>query len=282
MATLFGCTDIDGRSCNDCPEIERQKIVHVALVQRGTTIDKTSQATIISSILAAELACNGYVIRNVSGEYDGGALTEGAGPGKSISRIVGGTHQVTFTDFDYVANAAFWNGAKDASQNYTMWYFTDSKGWEVPFPLTIMPKPAFGRDNQLFIEADITIKWSSKDHPLPYDANVDSLAECPELFVQSYLTEWTAGSGDQSVIDGFSLKLAQDDILNVSVDTGVDLSSVTDVNSTLPSGITATVSDQDIILSGSTSATAGDYSIVLRASNTCGVSGELTFTLTII
>jgi hypothetical protein len=34
--SLFGCDSIIGRACNDCPETENNKIIHLALVKKGT------------------------------------------------------------------------------------------------------------------------------------------------------------------------------------------------------------------------------------------------------
>lgn len=276
--SLFGCFDTPPRSCDDCTEDERRKIVHVAFIKKGTVIDKSTPVLLSSTLKAAELLCNAIIIRNVSGEYDGGTFTEGPGPGKQITRINGGTHQIVFTDFNYIKNVAFWNGFKRVSQNYYMIYFTDTYAWLVTEPVTVLPKPAFDRDNQAYIEADITVKWSSADNPQNYKADVDALSECQALFDIEDTTGLEPVSGNQATISGLDVTVDSGDNINIMVDTGVDLSTVEVISENKPAGLTVDTSLSDIRLYGSVAA-AGVYPLTIRASNACGVSGEFTVTL---
>jgi hypothetical protein len=280
MATLFGCEEDYPRSCDDCPIEERKKIIHVAFVRSGVTIPTTSASALNTALLAAELACNAVIIRNVSGEYDGGTFVEGAGPGKQISRILGGTHNAIFTDFNYVGNESFWNAFKRKSQNYYMIYFTDTRAWVVPNALTVLPKPAFDRDNQGFIEADITVKWSSADNPVSYLADPDALNNCQVLFDFDTLDGFEQNSGDESTIDGTSISIDEDDNMNIYVDTEATIASVEVTSGTLPTGLTIEVSGTAILISGSPSV-AGTYDLTIRASSACGVSGEFSITITV-
>lgn len=278
MASLFGCTNTSPRSCDDCPIEERNKLIHVAFVKKGTTINKTTAALYMSTLLAAELSCNAYIIRNVSGEYDGGALAEGTGPGKLVSRVLGGTHIVTFTDFNYVGNEEFWNSFKSSSQNYEMHYFTDTRGWYVDKPISIAPKPAVTADNQTFMEAQIIAKWSSKDNPISYLANVDSLETCQVLFeFGTFVNE----SNSLATISGSTLTLDSGDVINTYTQTSITLDTVVVTEGTLPAGIAVSVSGTKIYITGS-SVVPGTYLVTLRASNTCGVSGEFETTIVIV
>ena len=275
--SLFGCTTVTKRSCDDCPTSERNKVIHVAFVRKGTTINKSTGALYMSTLLAAELACNAYIIRNVSGEYDGGAFTEGTGPGKQISRPLGGTHQITFTDFNYVGNESFWNTFKLTSSNYEMHFFTDTRGWYVDKPVSVTPKPAITADNQTEIEAAITVKWSSKDNPISYLADVDDLEACQALFTfGTFVNE----SNSLATISGATLTLDSGDIINTYTDTAVTLASVEVVEGTLPTGLAVSVSGTKVYITGSSVAT-GTYAVSIRASNSCGVSGEFDATIII-
>jgi hypothetical protein len=280
MATLFGCEEEVPRSCDDCPVEERKKIIHTAFVRSGVTIPTTSASALMTALKAAELACNAVIIRNVSGEYDGGTFTEGAGPGKQISRILGGTHNAIFTDFNYVGNESFWNSFKRKSQNYYMIYFTDTRAWFVPNALTVLPKPAFDRDNQGFIEADITVKWSSADNPVSYLADPDQLNNCQVLFDFSETDGFEANSGDSSTINGEDVSIDEDDNMNIYVNTGVTLASVELESGTLPTGLTLDVFGTAITITG-TPTVAGEYPLTIRASNSCGVSGEFSIIITV-
>lgn len=275
MESLFGCSNTAPRSCDDCPTQERNKIVHVAFVKRGTVINKTTPALFISTLLTAELNCSAYIIRNVSGEYDGGTITEGTGPGKQISRPLGGAHQVTFTDFNYVGNEAFWNTFKFAAQNYEMYYFSDTRGWYVNQPVAVSPKPAVTADYQTFIEASIVIKWSSVDNPISYLADVDGLENCQTLFTfGTFVNE----SNSLASISGSMLSVDSGDTINTYTNTAIALSSVEVKEGVLPAGITVSVSGMKIYIQGS-STVLGTYPVTLRASNACGVSGEFDVTI---
>lgn len=275
MSSLFGCTNTAPRSCDDCPTQERNKIIHIAFVKRGTSINKTTAALFMSTLLAAELVCAAYIIRNVSGDYDGGTITEGTGPGKQISRPLGGAHQVTFIDFNYVGNESFWNTFKFAAQNYEMYFFSDTRGWYVDQPVAVSPKPAITADRQTFMEASIVIKWSNVDNPVSASADVDQLENCQTLFTfGTFVNE----SNSLASISGSNLAIDSGDTINTYTNTAITLYSVEVKEGSLPSGITASISGTKIYIQGHSTA-LGTYPITIRASNACGVSGEFEATI---
>lgn len=271
----FGCTNTAPRSCDDCPTQERNKIVHVAFVKKGTTINKTTPALLMSSLLAAELACNAYIVRNVSGEYDGGTPTEGTGPGKQISRPLGSAHQATFTDFNYVSNVEFWNTFRFVAQNYEMYFFTDTLAWYVNKPVSASAKGTITNDYQTFIEALVTVKWSNVANPIPYKSDVDQLENCQTLFTfGTFVNE----SNSLASISGANLSIDSGDTINTYTNTAITLSSVEVKEGSLPSGITVSVSGTKIYIQGHSTA-LGTYPVTIRASNACGVSGEFEATI---
>lgn len=277
--SLYGC-DAGNilRECSDCPVDEKNKIVHVAFV------DKTAWANISTTnpttdIKAAEAACTAYVIRNVSGGYDGGTYSEGKAPGKQVTKIQGGTHIVTFTDFGYIENVDFWNRFKNVSNNYRMVYFTDTFAWFVPYPLTVMPKPVVSDDSTTNIEAEITVRWSSKDNPVNYAASVDAMESCAELFVYASL-DWTQTSGSQATILDSTFTVGSGDGIYITLDTAKTLDKIEVVEGDLPTGISAEVSSDLIIIDGS-SVVTGTHEVTLKAFNACGVATEFTVTFII-
>jgi hypothetical protein len=278
--TLFGCGDQAPRSCDNCPEDELNKIVHVAFVRKGTAINTSTPALFISTLLTAELNCNAFIIRNVSGSKPKPTSKEGKGAGKQIKRILAKEHSIDVIDFNYVKNVAFWNDIEQSAANYDMYYFTDTYGWVVTnTQLSINPMDEITDDNTTFIEGSFIVSWAQKGNPLPYKANVDSLQECQELFDGSELT-WINQSGTESTIIGNEVTIDINAPLAIGVDTGVTLDSVSVEDGSLPTGLTVDVDGENIEISG-TPTVAGTSNLILRASNACGVSGEISVTIVV-
>lgn len=283
-ASLFGCGTIAERSCNDCPIDEPNKIVHVAFVKNGVTINNTTPSLLMSTLLAAELACNAYIIRGVSGAKAEPSYSEGKGRGKGLKTILAASHTVTIIDFDYINNANFWNKFKKYSQSYYMIYFTSNYAWIANKPMSVKPGDPITDDLNTFIEASIVVEWSSIDNPLPYPANVDDLEDCQSLFDFSTLLGFQNTSGSEADITndptGDTINIDSNDIIAAALDTGVSSLSTVEVNSgSLPTGVTLAVSGDNILISG-TPTVAGTYNIVVRGCNSCSICGE--FPLTII
>jgi hypothetical protein len=275
--TLFSCYNTPARGCEDCVTDELNKVVHVAFVKRGTTISTTSM---VSSILTAELAGNAYVIRNVSGSYDGGKGSFGKGQGKQIKRLLGKAHALTFIDFSYVANAQYWADMENQASNFDIYFFTDTYGWVVTNAfLSIEATGTITDDNQTFIEGSIGVTWSKKANPLNYSALVDSLATCPQLFDGDAVS-----FSNQSGSSGTIIPSAHDEIdltrnvssLNARLQTGYTLSSVSVLSGTLPTGLTLSYSGPYITLTGTTTQAAGSYTVVIKGANSVGIAGQKT------
>jgi len=275
--TLFSCFNQPARACEDCVTDERNKIVHVSFVKRGTTIGTT---TISADIMAAELAGNAYVIRNVSGSYDGGAPTYGKGLGKQIQRLLAKKHTISFIDFAYVSNAQFWADMEHQAANYDLYFFTDTQGWvQTNAYLSIDAKGTITDVNETFIEAMITAAWSYKSNPINYAANVDILSICQQLFngdIASFLNvSGSTGTIIAGVIDEIDLTGSVSN-LNSKLQTGVNINSVSVVSGTLPVGLVLSYSGTYILLSGVTTAAVGNYTVVIKAANSVGVAGQKT------
>lgn len=278
--SLFGC-DSGGlvRSCNDCTADEPNRIVHVAFVRKGATVNET-ESGLITSLLALELTCDAYIVRNVNGTMAEASYQTGKGFGKQINRVLSGTHSITITDPDIINNIKdFWNPSIANAQNYNMYFFTSSYGWAVKKPLSISPSAAITDDITTFIEGNIKIDWSDKGLPVPIkigEDNVDLLEDCQPLFVNE--TGFTKGVGDESTLSSGNLTatLPSGDTLNISLSSGsTAIDSVSVTNGTLPTGVTASVAANglSVILAG-TPTVDGTYAFSLRAANACGVAAE--------
>lgn len=276
LGSVFSCAAPPSRSCDDCPEDELNKVVHVGFVKRGTSI---GTATITTDLLAAELAGNAYIIRNVSGSYDGGKGTYGKGLGKQLKRLTSKAHQLSFIDFNYVSNAAFWSDMEASASNYDLYFFTDTKGWVVQNAfVSIEATGKVTDDNTTFIEADILVTWVKTQNPLPYTTDVDSLATCQLLFDGNSVSFANISGSTATIVTGATDEIDgvhASTVVNARLNTGLALSAVEVVDGTLPAGLTLGYTGNFITLTG-TPTTSGTSTVIIRGSNATGVAGEKT------
>lgn len=278
--TLFGC-DSGGlvRACNDCTEDEPNRIVHMAFVKKGATVNETEDG-LVNSLLNLEKTCDAYIIRNTNGTMAAATYNTGKGSGKQISRVLSGTHSITIIDFDIIDNIEeFWNRSISGAQNYYMYFFTSAIGWVVRAPLSISPAVPITDDITTFIEGSIKIDWSSKGLPLPIKIGADSvdlLEPCSVLFTNTVGFLNRSGSMASISADGLTINLHSGDSLNVGLSSGNIVINEVDVTSgTLPVGINLLLATdgKSIILTGMSSST-GTYNTSIRAINACGVGAE--------
>lgn len=234
----------------------------------------------VSDILAAELAGTAYVIRNVSGAYDGGKASFGKGLGKQLKRMVGKAHALTFIDFSYVANAQYWIDMELQAANFDLYFFTDTYGWVVTnAPVSIEAMGKITDDNQTYIEGDIAVSWAKKSNPINYSASVDSLAICPQLFDGQAISFTNVSGSTGTIVPGQTdeIDLTRNiSSLNSKLQTGYTLSSVSVLSGTLPTGLTLSYSGPYITITGTTTQAAGTYTIVVKGANSVGVAGQKT------
>ncbi len=288
IGSVFSCSDDSNpRVCDDCVEEELNKVVHVAFVKRGTTITTTSAAAFSASILAAELACNATIIRNVSGAYDGGKAQKGKGAGKQTSRTLGKKHTLTFTDFNYTRNVNFWNSFESSAANYDLYFFTDTYGWVATSTfISLEAQGVITDNNETFIEANVVVEWSYKNNPVPYKALVDLLAECQELF-DSLIKTFSNRSGSYAVVTGSAgsqvATISSGNAFGVELDTAVTLGSaaITTLSDALPAGLAVSVSGTKIIISG-TPTVAGTSLVTIAGCSRCNICSEVSLTITVV
>lgn len=281
MPSLFGCYAQTPRSCDDCFDGELNRIIHVAFVRKGVSVNKSTSALFASSILAAELAGNAFIIRNTNGTKAAPTVKEGKGAGKQQVRIVGKEHSIDVIDVNYVNNVNFWNDFENNAQNYNLYYFTNTMGWETG--LTAISAAAMDPitdDNSTEMEGSFQVKWTQKGNPVPYPCDVDEFADCAILFTYEGSGGFYARSGNTATLVGTEFEGSTSDTFNFGLDTGYDLALVEVKEGALPTGLTLDYSGQAILLTG-TATIAGSYTAVIRASNSTGVSGEFEVTFVI-
>src|SRR4028119_806951 len=163
--SIYNCNNQSNRVCDPCEEqAEFNRVIHTAFVKKGTTIVTTDPVAFATSLLAAEVACNAVIIRNVNGTYDGGTTTMGKGYGKEPERVLGMAHTMTYGDKDIIPNIPFYNDFKRNARGFDMYFMTDSRAWPVKdATLSVSPKVPITDDNNTKIEGEVTVKWNYKD-----------------------------------------------------------------------------------------------------------------------
>jgi hypothetical protein len=280
LMSIFGCTTTPRRNCDDCPVDEPNKIVHIAFVKRGTTISTATLTSAITAIKAAELACNAYVVRNVSGIYDGGTAQKGKGAGKQVSKTLSKKHTITYTDFNMVNNISFYNDFEDQAKNFDLYYFTSNLVWVATNSFVSLEAKTPITDNiETFIEGTVIVEWSNRNTPLPYASTVDNIADCQLLFDGTSMV-FSNVSGSAATIVGSEVSVHSGSPLSIKVDTGISLDTAVVYSGTLPAGYTIDTSTTFITIAG-TSVSTGIYELVVRGENACGISGAVEVTIII-
>ncbi len=269
--SAFDCNNQSNRTCDDCGlQQELNRFIHSAFVKKGTSLDKSTPELFAASILAAELACNAVITRNINGNYDGGTPSVGKGFGKEPERTLGMAHTAVIADKDWVANVAFWNNFKRVARAYDWYPMTDSRAWEVTdTALSVSPKGAITDDNKTYIEGEVTIKWNHKDNPLPYSIDTDAFEECQtiNLTVGTLVTYVNTAGITYTIASataGGSLDLA-------STASGTLTFALAD-GFALPTGLSLNPATGTIT---GTPTVDGTYPLTFEVSNACGIEASL-------
>lgn len=272
--SVFDCFGTSFPSCDDCGEAELNRIIHIAFVKKGTSINLTVAATTETDLLAAELACNAIIIRNINGTYDGGAVQVGKGHGKEPEHVVGMGHTVVYTDFNMSkAQIAFYNTLKKNARQFDAYFLTQTKVWAVQqTSLSVAPKLPITDDNKTSIEGEITVKWNLPDLPLPYDIDTDAFDACQELNLTISPTTYVLATGTYSIANN----TAGGTLDFNSTASGTLLFAV--LSGTLPTGTALSASTG--VLSGTPTA-AGTYNFVITVTNECNLVGTLAVTVVV-
>lgn len=275
---LINCNDLSPRLNEDCFDNgEPNRIVHVAFKKKGTVISTLSAASFKTDILAAELAGNVYIIRNVNGTKAAPSIKTGKGAGLQTVKIVGKEHSITAVDIQYINNVKFWNAFENNASNFDLYYWTTNYVWEtIPTSISVAVSDPITDDITTEIEATFTVTWSQKGNPLNYpSAAVDFV-----LSQQLVFATLTAGAGvNEATIAGSVLTLAgvNDDVSILINFTPAALTYTLAGGSVLPVGLTLSTAG---VLAGNTSIN-GTYRFSVIGTNAFGIQGQQEITLVV-
>lgn len=292
MSILLGCVEAKPKGCYDCPDDSPNRIIHGALVKKGTVIRTDTAANMLADLLAAERSCNAYIMRNVNGTKADPTFAEGPGQGKQTSRVQAASHTISYMEFNYAntKTVEWYNYMIDAAANFYLIYFTEGKAWFagrknsagtfVGAPVKILPKDPITDDNTTFITAMIDVSWNQKGNPVPYEADDDGLSACALLFDYDELAGIANQSGSEATVVGETITVDVDGLINVQLDTGVTLDSVEVVEGTLPDGVSVSINTDVVVIGGNPTET-GTFEVTISAANACGVAGQFTVTIVV-
>lgn len=275
---LIGCNNQYARLNEDCFDNgEPNRIVHGGFVRKGTTISMANPLSFKTDILAAELAGNAYIIRNVNGTKAAPSIKEGKGAGLQVKRIVGKEHSITAVDIQYINNVQFWNDFENNASNFDLYYWTTNYVWKtVPTALSVAMSDPITDDITTEIEASFTVTWSQKGNPLNYLSAAVDFVQSQQLVFASL----TIGAGiNESTIAGSVLTLAgvNDDVSILVNFTPAATTYTLAGGSVLPAGITLSTAG---VLAGNNT-TNGTYRFSVIGTNAFGIQGQQEITLVI-
>lgn len=162
-----GCdSDVPDHLCSNCSDIENARVRSVAFIKKGFTFtDPSSPAEWTAGILSKDIV----MIPSTNGTFDGGAEQENDGYGDQKSKLTGYDFALNFKDPDYKGNGNFYNEIK-RSRNYYVAWRTATQVHISDKVVEIIPKNPVTAPTTDEVVWDVTVKWSSEDLPIPYDA----------------------------------------------------------------------------------------------------------------
>lgn len=200
----------------DCCEnnFSEGRIDGAAWVKKGVWEFGNLSPTTISSdsrwqaLVANKLA---YVIPSVKGQYDGSTAVEGAGYGRSISRLTGRNHQASYSHLftwtgndnttNFVNNVNFYNWLNRQS-DYEFYFTTQHHIWRVGAPSMSFTALPISESIDSSVEYVVTVKWSKMELPTPYLKCVGSPNPiCLTIFDRCELLDPTSDCWNPDTID---------------------------------------------------------------------------------
>lgn len=179
--TTLECPDVGCYLNFQCDPEYQNKIVAFALVKKSYTgIDKSTGDLWKQSLLDAYLEGEAFIVFNTSGEKPRPETATGPGRGMQTTKALAKTHTINVQDMQGVVqgNVTFYNEMLQTSQNYDLYYFTPGRIWDASGNyLTVIGDPVIGADLNTYQMAEVTITWTSKVNPLPYDFNTTTFLE---------------------------------------------------------------------------------------------------------
>lgn len=177
----------------DCPDVGcyqnylcdpefQNKIIAVAFVRKSaaSTINKTNADLWKASLFDAYIDGNAFLVFNTSGEKPKPETATTTGRGMQTTKALAKTHTLNYQDMQGVVlgNVEFYNQILSTSQNYDFYYFTPSRIWDASGNyITVIGDPIIGADINTYQTAEVSVTWTSKVNPLPYEFDTQTFLQ---------------------------------------------------------------------------------------------------------
>ena len=170
-----GCdAEIGDHLCNDCEDSEGARVRSIAYIKKSFTFtDPTNPVEWATGIGNKNI----IIIPKVNGTFDGGSETEGDGYGDQQTRLLGYNFVLNYKDPNYKQNAGFYNALKRSS-NYYVAYRTETQIHFSDVSVQVIPKNPVTAPTTDTVQWDVTVKWSNKDLPAPFDTPAGIFTQC--------------------------------------------------------------------------------------------------------
>lgn len=176
------CPDVGCYQNFQCDPEFQNKIVASAYVRKtyADQIDKTTAESWMLSLQEAYLNGQAMLVLNTSGEKPRPETATGPGRGMQTTKALAKTHTVNYQDMQGVVleNVEFYNEILSSSQNFDFYYFTPGRIWDASgYYVTVIGDPVIGADLNTYQMAEVTVTWTAKTNPLPYEFDTDTFLE---------------------------------------------------------------------------------------------------------
>ena len=143
-----------------CSVDYQNRVIGLAFVKKSVTLNKTTAALWLNSLLLAEVNGDAVLVRNTSGDHPAPDTAELPGFGRSNGRLGPKTHTITAADRNGVVNVAAYNAFLQTNGLYDMYFITPLLIWDVSGQeVTINGDIIITNEITNFITGQLQMKW---------------------------------------------------------------------------------------------------------------------------
>jgi hypothetical protein len=168
MSVYDNCVEQGVYEVLACLPKELGRVRSVAFVNKNSTILDPTDASEWNALIASGDA---IIIPQVRGNYDGGAVSEGAGFGDEATEFTGRIHTLNYFDPNTTQNNEVWyNNFTKNAKNYVLWYRTETKIYNTDAPLSLSAKEAITENTTDVVTYEVMCKWTNENMAISYPA----------------------------------------------------------------------------------------------------------------
>lgn len=158
------CDNIGQHLPSCCGNDELGRIRSIAFVHKSKTFADITSASEWQAAIAAGTV---FVIPNTQGSYTPSEKT-GTGFGHVATKMMGYEHKISYKDPDYNANNITWYNLLKRSNNYNVYFCTETLGHLSGKQVCVIPKNPVPDDINGKMTIDVDVVWSEEDLLVPH------------------------------------------------------------------------------------------------------------------